>query len=67
MFYCEKCRIEKGWPESYSRSTGRCECCNEKTICHDVPSKHLPLPKPDLTKIKAEEIANRIEFNENIY
>ena len=45
MFYCEKCRAEKDWPHGVLRSSGRCECCDEPALCHDVPSRLLPRPK----------------------
>lgn len=44
MFYCEKCRIKKNWPESISKSYGRCEICKKTEECNDVPSKRLPKP-----------------------
>lgn len=51
MFFCEKCRKKKGWPESIRGSHGRCEVCGKTADCHDVPSCALPvgadgLPKP---------------------
>lgn len=43
MFYCEECRVTNEWPESISKSYGKCECCNaNKVVCYDVPSKNLP-------------------------
>lgn len=45
MFYCDKCAEERDYPESFSKSVGRCELCNEKSVCNDVPSSRLPLPK----------------------
>lgn len=41
MFYCNKCKDEKGWPESWSKSYGKCEICDEVATCNDVPSSHL--------------------------
>ena len=44
MFYCEKCRIEKDWPESITKSYGKCEICEDTCECHDRPSSQLPAP-----------------------
>lgn len=46
MFYCEACQERTGWPQSLSRSSGRCEVCEEAGLCYDVPSGALPDPKP---------------------
>lgn len=53
MFYCEKCRVEKGWPQGVLRSSGRCECCDEPAMCHDVPSRMLPRPKDPTRRVNA--------------
>lgn len=43
MFYCEECRVSNEWPESISKSYGKCECCNSNRImCFDMPSSWLP-------------------------
>lgn len=47
MFYCEPCRVEKNWPESFMGSYGKCEICGEVADCHDVPSRWLPRPEKD--------------------
>lgn len=44
MFYCEKCRIKKGWPKSITGSYGRCEICGKVAECYDRPSRSLPIP-----------------------
>lgn len=44
MFFCEPCRKLRDWPESMSRSGGRCEICENSAVCYDVPSKFLPIP-----------------------
>jgi len=44
MFYCEKCRKKRRWPESLTKSYGPCECCGKTAECHDRPSSSLPLP-----------------------
>lgn len=41
MFYCESCRVDKGYPASMSQSAGFCEICGETKQCHDVPSGRL--------------------------
>jgi hypothetical protein len=46
MFFCEECRVERGWPESFSQSQGPCELCKKHAVCHNVPSRALPDPKP---------------------
>ena len=45
MFFCEKCRVKKQWPESFGKSVGPCEVCGKVELCNDVPSGALPLPK----------------------
>jgi len=46
MYYCEGCRIEANWPDSFCKSEGTCEICNKHAICWDRPSRSLP-PWPD--------------------
>ena len=46
MFYCNKCGTEKNWPtEITAKSFGNYEICGEQSLCNDVPSKLLPIPK----------------------
>lgn len=45
MFYCEPCAEWTGWPETVSRSRGRCEVCGEAAVCNDRKSSDLPRPK----------------------
>jgi hypothetical protein len=45
MFYCDPCADKREWPPSLSRSYGRCEICDEMSVCNDKPSRHLPPPK----------------------
>ena len=48
MFFCDKCAEKRDWPESFSKSYGKCEICDNVTVCSDVPSRYLPIPKiPD--------------------
>lgn len=51
MFYCEKCRTEREWPESMVQSRGRCEVCGVVATCSDVASRHLPLPKLRVSRV----------------
>lgn len=44
MFYCEKCRKHRHYPESLFKSYGSCELCGKTAICHDVKSSLLPMP-----------------------
>ena len=44
MFYCDDCRKKKAWPESFSRSLGKCEICGKVAACNDVSSSQLPKP-----------------------
>lgn len=50
MFFCEPCRKKWRWPESMSRSRGRCEMCEKPAVCYDVPSRFLPDPIGVLTE-----------------
>jgi len=50
MFFCERCKIEMYWPESMSRSYGKCEVCDLVAVCYDVPSQYLPPPKRKVNK-----------------
>lgn len=40
MFYCDNCAEKNGWPETFTKSRGVCEMCEEYHICNDRPS-HL--------------------------
>ncbi len=42
MFYCDPCAQKNNWPESFSRSFGKCEVCGERAPCYDTPSRLLP-------------------------
>jgi len=50
MFYCDDCRVKNDWPESFSKSMGNCEMCNEPAVCNDVPSRNLPAPTKPVLK-----------------
>lgn len=45
MFYCEKCRKANEWPETFFKSRGPCEICEEVAVCNDCPSSRLPMLK----------------------
>lgn len=49
MFYCDDCRKKHDWPEGIGKSVGRCEMCEKKAVCNDVPCKYLPEPKKQTT------------------
>lgn len=55
MFYCNKCADRYKYPESISKSVGKCECCGTKTECNDRPSSSLPNPNLE-TKDDIEDI-----------
>ncbi len=42
MFYCDSCRQENQWPESFVGSYGPCEVCGNVTFCNDRSSDQLP-------------------------
>lgn len=42
MFYCPKCQVTTGWPNTMSKSIGNCEVCGELAICNDHPARLLP-------------------------
>lgn len=45
MFYCDPCAERLGYPQTMSKSRGRCECCDTMAVCNDRPSSLLPWPK----------------------
>lgn len=47
MFFCDTCRVKKGWPESLFKSRGPCEVCGHIEICNEVRSSNLPLDNPN--------------------
>ena len=76
MFICEKCRVEKGWPESPNQSessgetsTRRCVVCKRPEVLPDL--RLVPPPSADATeKNRATcrrillEMLNRVEAGE---
>lgn len=49
MFYCEACAKKSKWPYEFwmGQSHGPCEICGKTSVCVDVPSSALPVPKRD--------------------
>lgn len=45
MYYCDECRVKRGWPESMCKSRGPCEICGKIASCNDVSSRNLPSPR----------------------
>jgi hypothetical protein len=43
MFYCDPCRVENTWPESFGKSYGPCEVCKQHAVCNDRPAATLPI------------------------
>lgn len=35
MFYCDACRQEHGYPETFMRSRGKCEVCDNICLCYE--------------------------------
>ena len=56
MFYCDPCRIDRNWPESFFQSRGSYELCGTYDYCHEVPSSKLPTNK---VRTEAEVIADK--------
>jgi hypothetical protein len=46
MFYCHPCGKRLGWPAGMASSVGPCEVCGKTSECNDVPSKLLPVARP---------------------
>lgn len=42
MYYCEDCRVKNSWPDAFTYSQGKCECCGKSARCWDRPSSSLP-------------------------
>lgn len=63
MFYCEDCRKKNNWPETASRSHGKCEMCGIVGLCYDVPSSRLPEPKKETRSLTEELRDSLAEYN----
>jgi hypothetical protein len=54
MFYCDPCRVKKGWPAGYRKRLGKCDFCPADGVCHERPSTELPSQAPSqLEMLKA--------------
>ena len=42
MFYCNDCAEKNNYPESMSKSHGKCELCGKSRICNNVKNSILP-------------------------
>jgi hypothetical protein len=71
MYYCDDCRIKNKWPDSFTYSRGKCECCGASARCWDRPSSTLPpvefsqairAPSPATTAGERQSIADDPEF-----
>lgn len=58
MFYCEPCRVQMDWPDSFVRSYGPCELCRKSALCYDRPSSSLPDPKPKENKDERQKASS---------
>ena len=56
MFYCGTCEKDNEWPDSFIKSYGKCEMCDNVALCNDVPSRYLPMPKPKKAKLDIDSI-----------
>jgi hypothetical protein len=41
MFYCDECAEKRQWPNTMSKSKGRCEMCGKEAVCNDLPCDAL--------------------------
>jgi len=41
MFYCNDCAEKNGYPETLSKSFGKCEICGNNASCNDCPTSKL--------------------------
>lgn len=41
MFYCEECRVKRGWPVVKERTYGHCELCSRILYLYDHPTSQL--------------------------
>lgn len=50
MDYCDKCAIERGWPQKEwcDRVNAPCEICGKRSACSSVQSKYLPIPNEEI-------------------
>ena len=48
MFYCNDCADKYEYPQTFFKSVGKCECCDEKKVCNEMQSSRLPMPKKQI-------------------
>lgn len=65
MFFCEECKQRNNWPGIWAFSYGNCEVCGTRASCYDVPSKHLPIPKPKVEKKSKKNRASELVHREH--
>jgi hypothetical protein len=41
MFYCNECAKKYKYPETISKSGGKCEICGKIAVCNDRPARLL--------------------------
>jgi len=61
MFYCNKCAIEKRYPQSIGKSHEKCEICGNQELCNDVPSKYLSIPEKNTYKWETHTMFGEVE------
>jgi len=66
MFYCGECAAKSKWPESISKSFGKCECCGNHTDCNDRPSSSLPIAERSINN-KLDELISKFKNGEERY
>ena len=64
MFYCNNCATENKWPETISKSFGRCESCGENAECNNAASSLLSFKKND-DAIQAGKLIHNIVLDPN--
>lgn len=67
MFYCNVCAEKNKWPQSISKSQGKCECCGAVALCNDVKSADLPTPPPDLINPETGKRESKTETSATFY
>ena len=52
MFYCNKCAAKHGYPKTFFKSIGKCECCGKGAVCNEMRSSLLSELKEEKLKKK---------------
>lgn len=60
MFFCDDCKVKKGYPGSFFTSVGKCEICGEVKLCNEVPSSRLSKPPSKEEFVKKNEDKFRV-------